>query len=351
VDPSKTIGIDLWAGQVRGGPNMQTCYGVSMQMRRDVQPWSVRQLFMGAYVRFADLCREVDEPGLALLAIDEYSGVPAGLVRLRARVGRHVAAIVGRHDQCDLFLDRHSSLALRHLAVVLDPVTNWERGQASVKYRVLDLRTEAGFTDESGKHMRGMRADGPAIMRVAGHAVFVLPLGDPSDWPQRADEAWDMLPERVYFDEMQHRPDGSVVNMPLDVNSRRSMVYRTHGPRDTGAGLVAPSASGPVDVAGTLEIMGETRFGALKIGDRALRDGVLVGRYARCDGATLLEDNSLSRVHALLLQIDDTLMLIDTASRNGTFMPGQAPARVITITSDSEINLGKHTQIRWRWAD
>ena len=350
MDPAKTIGIDLWAGQVRGGPNMQTCYGVTAQMRRDVEPWTVRQLFMGAYVRFADLCRDVDEPGVALLAVDEYSGVPAGLVRLRARPGRHVAAIVGRHDQCDLFLDRHSSLALRHLAVVLDPVTNWERGQATVKYRVLDLRTDNGFTDESGKHMRGMRADGPAIMRVAGYAVFVLPLGDPTDWPQRADEAWDMLPERVYFDEMQSRPDGSVVNVPLDVNTRRSMVYRTHGPRDTGVGLVQPGAHNP-DVAGVLHIIGENRFGALKIGERALRDGVLVGRYARCDGATLLEDTSLSRVHALLLQVDDTLMLVDTASRNGTFVPGQAPARVITITGDYEINLGKHTRIRWRWAD
>jgi pSer/pThr/pTyr-binding forkhead associated (FHA) protein len=350
VDPAKTIGIDLWAGQVRGGPNMQTSYGgISMQMRRDVQPWSMRQLFLGAYVRFADMCREVDEPGLALLAIDEYTGVPAGLVRLRARVGRHVAAIVGRHDQCDLFLDRHASLALRHLAVVLDPVSTWARNQATVKYRVLDLRTESGFTDEGGKHMRGLRADGPAIMRVAGHAVFVLPLGDQTDWPQRADEAWDMLPERVYFDEMSCRPEGSLTNMPLDAHTRRSLVYRTHGPRDTGVGLVQKSLLSS-DVAGTLEIIGETRTGALKVGDRALRDGVLIGRYARCDGATLLEDPSLSRVHALLLQIDDALMVIDTASRNGTYLPAAPPARVITITGGTEVNLGKHTRIRWRWA-
>ena len=60
-----------------------------------------------------------------MLAVDEVTGRPAGLVRLRARFGRHVAAIIGRHDQCDLFLDKHSSLALRHLAVVLDPVQSW----------------------------------------------------------------------------------------------------------------------------------------------------------------------------------------------------------------------------------
>lgn len=343
----KTIGIDLWAGQARGvSPNSPTCYGGTMpRMARVSTVRPMRELFLGAYARFSELCREVDEPGLALLAVDEYTGAPAGLVRLRARVGRHVAAIVGRHDACDLFLDRHSSLALRHLAVILDPVTSWRRGDSTVRYRVLDLRTESGFTDEHGKAMRGLRAEGPAMMRCASHAVFVLPLGDPSDWPQSPDVAWSMLPERVYFDEMQWRPEGSVTAMPLDVNTRRSMIYRTHGPRETGQGMIERG-----DTAGTLEIIGETRYGGLKIGDQALRDGILLGRYARCDGAALLEDMSMSRVHALLLQIQDSLMVIDTASRNGTFLPGQPAARVIPITGESEINLGKHTRIRWRWA-
>ena len=346
MDPAKTIGIDLWAGQLRGGPNAATCYGAPSPRVR-VQQWTIRDLFMGAYARFAELCREVDEPGVALLACDEFTGQPAGLVRLRARPGRHVAAIVGRHDACDLFLDRHAALALRHLAVVLDPVTSWKRGETSVRYRVLDLRTETGFTDEGNKVMRGLRAEGPAIMRCASHAIFVLPLGDPSDWPQKASDAWDMLPERVYFDEMQCRPEGSLTAMPLNTSTRKSMVYRTHGPRDTAQGLVERVG----DCAGTLEINGETRYGALKIGDSALRDGVLLGRYARCDAAAILEDASMSRVHAMLIQIDDTLLLIDTASRNGTFQPGHPAARVITITGDSEINLGKHTRIRWRWAD
>ncbi len=343
----KTIGIDLWAGQLRGGPNAATCYGISSQRVRDADAFSMRELFMGAYARFAELCREVDEPGVALLAVDEATGQPAGLVRLRARPGRHVAAIVGRHDACDLFLNNHTSLALRHLTVVLDPVTSYRRGETSVRYRVLDLRTETGFTDENNRSMRGLRAEGPAIMRCARHAIFILPLGDATDWPQLASDAWSMLPERVYFDEMQCRPEGSLTAMPLDVNTRRSMVYRTHGPRDTAQGLVQRAG----DSAGTLEIIGETRYGALKIGDAALRDGVLLGRYARCDAAAILEDPSMSRVHAMLLQIDDTLMVIDTASTNGSFLAGQPAARVITVTGNSEINLGKHTRIRWRWTD
>ena len=342
MGPAKTIGIDLWAGQARGGHNVATCYR-PVPVRRSTGK-SMQQLFEGAYARFASLCRDVDEPGLALLAVDEITGVPAGLVRLRARFGRHVAAIVGRHDQCDLFLNRHGSLALRHLAIVLDPVQSWRRNSTTVRYRVLDLRTSDGFTDEHGKPMRGLRAEGPAFMRCSGHAIFVLPIGDPTDWPENGSDAWDMLPERVYFDEMRASPDGSLTNLPLDP-SRKSMIFRTQGPRDTGEALVERG-----DIAGMLELVGATRSGRLTIGERALRDGVLIGRYARCDGAEMLEDLSMSRVHALLLLADDALLAIDTCSRNGCHLPGQTLARVISVSSDTEIHLGKHTRMRWRWA-
>jgi hypothetical protein len=340
VGPAKTIGIDLWAGQARGGNNHATCYRTAP---RASQARSMHELFIGAYRKFSSLCRDVDEPGLALLAVDEVTGAAAGLVRVRARFGRHVAAIVGRHDECDLYLSGHSSLALRHLAVVLDPVQSWSRNNTIVRYRVLDLRTERGFTDESGKAMRGLRAEGPAFMRCAGHAIFVLPLGDPSDWPEQAEDAWAMLPERVYFDEMSSRADGSLTNMPL-TRSNKSMIFRTQGPRDTGESLVERG-----EVAGILDMVGATRKGTLTIGDRALRDGVLIGRYARCDGADMLEDLSMSRVHMLLLHTDDALLAVDTCSRNGSHIPGQARARVITITGETEIHLGKHTRIRWRW--
>lgn len=342
----KTIGVDLWAGQARGGDNRQTSYGSAVGMA--VPRRSTRELFIGAYAKFADLCREVDEPGLALLAVDEATGAPAGLVRLRARFGRHVAAVIGRHDQCDLYLDKHSSLALRHLAVVLDPVKSWRAGSTNVSYRVLDLRTERGFTDEDGKGLRGLRAEGPAFVRCAGHALFIMPIGDPSDWPQSANDAWGMLPERVYFDELRGDPRGSLTNLPkaeaTRSSSHRSMIFRTTGPRDTGMGLVDHG-----DVAGTLDIIGPNLRGALSLGDQALRDGILLGRYARCDGAALLDDPSLSRVHILLLHVDDALLAIDTASRNGSHLPGQRKTRVIAVERDTELHLGKHTRIRWRW--
>ena len=337
----KTVGIDLWGGQERGVVHNRAT--VMLPAPR-AYARGLRDMFVAAYARFAGPCREVDEPGVALIAVHEATGRPVGLVRLRARVGRHVAAIVGRHDECDLYLDANAELALRHLAVILEPVHDWRRGQSAVGYRILDLRTEIGFSDEDGRTLRGLRAEGPAFLKVAGHAVFVLPLGDPTDWPASADDAWAMLPERVYFDELASAPEGSMPRMHARSTHHRSVIMRTQGPRDSGMRLV-----GDGDLAGTLEVTGPERGGDISVGQNALHDGVLLGRYARCDGSRLLDDPSLSRVHVLLIQIDDALLAVDTASRNGTRVVGEHRARVIAVTHDTELGLGKQTRARWRW--
>lgn len=322
---------------------------------------SVRELFLGAYAKFADRCREVEEPGLAVIAVEERTGRAAGLVRLCARVERHVAAIVGRHDECDLYLTSSQSLALRHLAVILDPVTSWKAGDKTVRFRVLDLRTTDGFRDEEGRALRGLRCEGPAVLRCAGYALFILPLGDPTDWPQRPEDAWSCLPERIYFDEVDQFPQGSLrmrmdamairtsPGIPIEQMQRKtSTITRTHGPRDSAISMLSDEG----DLAGTLELIGPNLREKIRIGHRALGEGVLLGRYARCDGAGKLSDDAtLSRVHALLIQVDNTLLLIDTASSNGSWEHGERPrARCFVLGFDTELVLGKHTRLRWRWA-
>ncbi|HEY6177114.1 MAG TPA: hypothetical protein VIX73_21805, partial [Kofleriaceae bacterium] len=308
----KTIGVDLWGDQIRGsGNNNVTCLqpSVTSKPRR-----AFRELFVSAYPGFATHCREVNEPGVALVAVDESTGRPMGLVRLLARVQRHVAAIIGRHDECDLYLNAHARLALRHLAIVLDPVQDWRPG-ANVRYRVLDLRTTDGFADENDRSLRGLRCEGPGLLRCGGYALFIMPLGDPTDWPSDAHDAWAFLPERVYFDELEKSPLGSVRRAPRapqlpslsNAITHRSLIIRTHGPRDTTDGLIESG-----DIAGTLELIGPRSRGTIRIGHDELCDGVLIGRYARCSNAQLADDPSLSRVHALLIQIDDAILTIDT---------------------------------------
>ena len=335
-----TLGVSLWGGQVRGAvPNAQTM--MRPATRSPVGGRGIRELFLAAYPRVAATCRAVDEPGIAVVAVDPDSGRAAGIAKLGARINRPVAAIVGRHDRCDLYLHGREQLSLRHMAIVLDPVTSFARG-AGVRYRVLDLRTSEGLVDEEGRALRGLVAEGPAILRCGGYVVFVLPLGDPTDWPADAADAWSMLPERVYFDEIEGCAAGSLPQMPRP-ELRQTFITRTNGPRDTGMRL----AQG--DLAGTLEIHGPHRELALQIGHNALKDGVLLGRYGRCDATDATsEDHSMSRVHALLIHVENRLLLVDTASSNGTRVNGQS-ARLVILERDTELLLGKKTYVRWRW--
>ncbi len=55
-----------------------------------------------------------------------------------------------------------------------------------------------------------------------------------------------------------------------------TVITRTRGPRDTAAvGLVAPG-----EAAGRLVISGPAGHDVFVVGQRALREGVLLGRYA-----------------------------------------------------------------------
>jgi hypothetical protein len=152
-----------------------------------------------------------------------------------------------------------------------------------------------------------------------------------------------MLPERVYFDEMDRCAEGSLTKLPKP-GARTSTLVRTHGPHDTGVGLVRSGSA-----AGTLELRGAHTGGYLDVGHAELADGILLGRYPRCNGAGFSDDPSLSRVHALLIQVDDRLLLVDTSSRNGSRLRGSADSRVIEIVGETELELGTHTRVRWRW--
>jgi len=325
-----TLAVHLVGGQARGRINRQTEFAIPCT--KSLASGRIRTAFAAAYRRFADTCRAVDEPGLAVIAVDERTAQPCGIVRIHARIGRHVVATVGRHDRCDLFLDGHDELALRQFVVVVDPVSSFAR-DARVTYRVLDLRTSNGFSDEHGNPLRAVQVDGTAILRCAGYVLFALPLGDSTDWPPGADDAWSILPERVYAGETTREEARSM--------RRRSLMISRLGPRETGMLLVDGRA------AGTLEVIGPNRRGVVEVGDAALRDGLLLGRYVRCDSARILDDGLLSRVHVLLLQAGDTLLAIDTASTHGIARVDGSPERVIALPDRAELRLATSTRLRW----
>ena len=99
----------------------------------------------------------------------------------------------------------------------------------------------------------------------------------------------------------------------------------------------------------SLVITGPAAQSTITVGEHALREGVLLGRYARCDNGASDHADSLSRVHALLLQTDDRLLVIDTASTFGTRMASGLDARVFELIGPTELELGLDTRVLWRW--
>jgi hypothetical protein len=279
----KTLITEHWAHQLRGAsPNLATRVSRIVHVRG----LDMRTLFERSYVAFADSCRAVEEPGLAVVAVDAQTGEPAGMACLRARVDRHVTAIVGRHD----------------------------------------------------------RSEGPAMLRCAGYAIFALPVGDPSDWPTSAADAWSMLPERIYHDELVRVPDASVVRPRVELDRHQTLITRIAGPREIGMSLAADV------MAGRMTVERSSGSVTVNVGTQALRDGVLLGRYERCDGLGVALDDSVSRVHLLLVLVGDRLLAIDIASTNGSRIAGGNDARVIEVRHGMQLELGHSTLMRWTWS-
>jgi FHA domain/Domain of unknown function (DUF1707) len=70
------------------------------------------------------------------------------------------------------------------------------------------------------------------------------------------------------------------------------------------------------------------------VGERPL----VLGRSRRCD--VLLDDDTVSRVHAELRRGDDGWYLRDLSSSNGTFVAGRPIARAERVVAGERIHLG-----------
>jgi hypothetical protein len=294
------------------------------------------------YRGFAAACRAVEEPGLVVVAIDEATRRVDGILTLRARLDGVAAAVIGRHTGADLYLAGDEAVSLRHLAVLVEPVRSFRRGPVELGYRILDLRTELGLVDEEGRILRGARCEGSAFFRCGSYALFFLVVGDPTDFPESAHEAWAFVPDRVLLDQPAWRP-GTPRIAALATGTRNSLIVRTPGP-------AAPARfRGPGDdLAGTLETCDPGSRMALPIGKEALREGVLCGRYARCDGSELFTHRRVSRVHLLLVEMGGDALAIDTGTTNGTTVDGRPIRRVHALVSGEALTLGS-AEVTLRW--
>jgi hypothetical protein len=129
-----------------------------------------------------------------------------------------------------------------------------------------------------------LAAHGPVGLRLGRHAMVAIPVGD--------------------ADEVRRLPD--VLPAPARVP------VADHG---------ATHRRGECDVVGRLVVSHGDRRAVVPLSPAALRDGILVGRYARCldEGVRALLDDVISRAHLLLTYEDDEVVAYDLCSPNGTW--------------------------------
>lgn len=328
--------------------------GVSAAPEQRAVARSFHDLFVARYDDLRRHVAEQSQPGVAVVAVDGASGALAGAAWVAAVIDRPGALIVGRHSMTDLHLGGDDSVSLRHVAILTSPLASL---RDDVRFRIVDLRTASGFEDEHGRRFEALLAEGPLFVRCGGYALFCLPTGDPTGWPSDPGDGWECIPERVYLGASPasgeswwrswrrrlgrrwHRMHWNPTAAAADVNAV-TLVHSLPGPVRVRDRLVEPDE----DALGTLRISTEAGVQSLAIGPQAARDGVLIGRYQRCDvdGPTVLLSRSISRVHLLVIDIDQRLYAVDTDSTHGTWSPGDGTeVRVVSLTEGTELALAQ----------
>ncbi|MEQ1564396.1 MAG: FHA domain-containing protein [Myxococcota bacterium] len=299
-------------------------------------PGRCGELFVRHYRDIVDAVRDSPALSVVVVALDEV-GIAARAV-LPAVPSHPQHATVGRHERAEVSLGGDPALALRHLLVLVEPLG--ER----LRYRVLDLRTEAGMCDEHGARLDAFDADEPALVQVGRHVILFVPRNHPAlGWSTDPRVAWRNLPQ-ARVRETRHVPAA-----PADPHRT---VLETPSLEVLGqVSLLAELPESAVDglVVALLEI--DSPGGALRkaIGRKHARSGVLLGRYERCDGtgSGVMDQPAVSRVHAVLVAVGRQMYVVDLGSSNGTWI-GDKKVGLRAVTSGEEIRLGRHGAVaRW----
>ena len=268
-------------------------------------------LFFEFYDSIRFWIEEHRKPGLAVVVLGE-DGLQAK-AHLCAPDGVNTA-IAGRHELAEILLADDPAISLRHLAVLVFS----ESGR--VRFRVIDLRTAAGFTDDGGHRLRACEAEDAFFIRCGRYSVLFVPTTAETSWPKNPRAMWETL------------------------RRRQAATFAATQP----ATIDESWLSWDEEALGELLIRSEQGTGAMAVGRRALGAGILLGRSDRCDGDLLLSDPHISRVHLLIVELAGRLYAVDTASKNGVFDRGNGE-RVRLLESGSRLSLSGLVSVEWRF--
>jgi hypothetical protein len=256
--------------------------------------------------------------GVLIAAIDG-NGLFDAHAHLRLPTTGIAHLILGRHERCDVVLSRDGDVSLRHLLV------RATRGpQGNLHLRAIDLRSRVGLLSEDGRRCEAIASRGPLFIQVASYVLFLFPTG-PSvrPWGYDADETWRGFAPR----------DQEILPPPQPLKSRAAP-----GPTALKLATITIESSSPQagDLTSTHAVWSDQ-----------LERGILVGRDDRCSHGGL-EEGNLSRVHLVLLSVDDEVWAIDTASTNGTRLANAPPFRQHRLSGEAQLVLADALALRWQ---
>lgn len=246
---------------------------------------------------------------------------------------------IGRHEKADLSLPWDDTLSLRHVLVLV------RKEERRTHVRVLDLRTENGLFDERGEPVTCLEADGPLVVGASGWWFFLFPTGVAVPWDANAVSPWATLPERAFTQRRWQPSVASRFSLKALWRSDATLVATSQGPVSIGSGeLLEPGERSE----GLLHLeCGGVQL-SVAVGKGALERGVLLGRDVRCDGASILEDRRISRVHAVLMRDHEgQLVLLDVGSTNGTWS-GDEGRLLRRLRLGTSVTLAGAARLRWQ---
>lgn len=184
--------------------------------------------------------------------------------------------------------------------------------------------------------LRGVDANGTLVLRVAGYSLFIFPTGVPAPWDPTCADPWQSLPPRTLV------ADERVAARPRQRRSSRrsgeTNIEFRDGPSEPGPRpLLAPGER----LEGHLVLTNGGTQDAFPVGRRALELGIILGRYSRCAGDTLVMSDDVSRVHAMLVTVNGSLHIVDAGSTNGTRSPTHDTVKCEPVVGGATYRLGR----------
>jgi FHA domain len=308
------------------------------------RPLGPREAFLLAYERLSILGSVARGPAMVVVAVGGRGAVLDGRTIEDQR-----SLVVGRHTQCStnscgLYLPS-DAVSLRHIAALVRA----EQGQPVL--RIWDLNTGLNFTTEDGQTNAAVISEGPTYVAVGGYALWFLPASGVGDvgWPARAQDAWQALPPRDFIDRKSPGPARPKQRPAL---RSRPDQQGLPGQECTSVTSVAPPLllgddDEPEVAWGVIRLERYSQRQQRGVSAERLEQGILVGRYERCGILMSQENESVSRVHLLLVRIGTEVWAIHTASTNGLFR-GDAPVEAEVLGDADALRLASDITLRWK---